>query len=340
MKKIISLLVIAIFAVTMVSGCGINKNESGKKLSIVTTIFPEYDWVKNIVGSEKDVDITMLLDSGVDLHSYQPSAEDILKISKCDMFVYVGGESDEWVEDALKEASNKNMRVVNLMDILGDKAKEEEEVEGMQEEAEHEEDGEHEKVEEHDDARENDEEHDETEYDEHVWLSLKNASYLCEKVEENLERIDKKNKETYRNNLVKYQKEIQSLDSKYNETTKIAKTKTLVFGDRFPFRYLTDDYGLKYYAAFKGCSAETEASFDTIKFLANKIDELKLNNVMTIDGSDKKIAKTIVENTKNKDQSILTLDSMQSIVSKDVEKGANYIDIMKKNLEVIKQALQ
>lgn len=124
------------------------------------------------------------------------------------------------------------------------------------------------------------------------------------------------------------------------DATKSAKVKTLVFGDRFPFRYLTDDYGLKYYAAFKGCSAETEASFKTITFLAKKVDELKLHNVMTIDGSDKKIAKTIIENTKTKNQSILTLDSMQSTVSSDVEKGANYIQIMDDNLKVLKKALK
>jgi len=317
-------------------------NDDGK-LSIVTTIFPEYDWVKTIVGENaENVDITMLLDNGVDLHSYQPTAEDIMKIATCDMFVYVGGESDEWVEDALAEATNENMVVIDLLDVLGDSVKEEEIVEGMEAEEEHEHDeAEEADAEEAEEAVEADaDEQEEVEYDEHVWLSLKYAETLCTEIEAQLETIDPDNAETYKANLDSYVAELDALDAQYQETVDAASVKTLLFGDRFPFRYLVDDYGLDYYAAFVGCSAETEASFETIIFLADKVNELGLNAVMTIEGNDHTIAETVRDNTESKDQEILTLDSMQSTTSEDVANGASYLSIMTDNLEVLKSALQ
>ena len=319
----------------------------GDRLQIVTTIFPEYDWVMNILGSNPaGAEVTMLLDNGVDLHSYQPTADDILKISKCDMFIYVGGESDEWVEDALKEAVNKDMAVINLLDVLGDSVKEEEVVEGMQEdEHEHDHDDEDEEDDrEHEDgdAEEHEHEHEEgeAEYDEHVWLSLRNAATLTGYISKELQRIDEKNADIYKKNADDYTAKLNALDKEYADTVSDASVKTLLFGDRFPFRYLTDDYGLTYYAAFVGCSAETEASFETITFLAEKEDELSLHAVMTIEGKDKRIAETIIQNTKSKDQQILTMDSMQSTTSKDVENGVSYLSVMENNLSVLKEALK
>jgi zinc transport system substrate-binding protein len=312
----------------------------------------------NILGSNPvGAEVTMLLDNGVDLHSYQPTADDILKISTCDMFIYVGGESDEWVEDALKEAVNKDMAVINLLDVLGDSGKEEEVVEGMQEEDEHDhddgdeeehEDGEHEEEheEEHEDgdAEEHEHEHEheegEVEYDEHVWLSLRNAATLTGYISKELQHIDEKNADIYEKNAEDYIVKLNALDKRYADAVSAASVKTLLFGDRFPFRYLTDDYGLTYYAAFVGCSAETEASFETITFLAEKVDELSLHAVMTIEGKDKRIAETIIQNTKSKDQQILTLDSMQSTTSKDVENGVSYLSVMENNLSVLKEALK
>ena len=327
MKKYISILIAAIMMVSCLSACGTaNAAEASNKdkLQIVTTIFPEYDWVKNILGDNPaGAEVTMLLDNGVDLHSYQPTADDIMKISTCDMFIYVGGESDEWVEDALKEATNKNMSVINLLDVLGDSVKEEEVVEGMQGEEEEEEGSE-----------------EEVEYDEHVWLSLKNASALTDAISAELQRIDASNAETYKANADAYKTRLNELDKKYQDAVSEAPVKTLVFGDRFPFRYLTDDYGISYYAAFVGCSAETEASFETITFLANKVDELSLHAVMTIEGKDHRIAETVVENTAGKDQQILTMDSMQSTTAKDVENGTSYYSVMEDNLSVLKEALK
>ncbi|SFU50671.1 metal ABC transporter substrate-binding protein [Butyrivibrio sp. M55] len=346
MKKYISVLVAAVMASSIICACGngnaqdasaagtsagnaseaVSEVAGDSDISIVTTIFPEYDWVKNIAGENPaNADITMLLDSGVDLHSYQPTAEDIAKISKCDMFIYVGGESDEWVDDALKEATNKDMVVINLLDVLGDDIKEEEVVEGMEAEEEEAEEG---------------EEGEEVEYDEHVWLSLKNAAKLCSAIKDGMVSVDEANKDVYEKNANDYITKLEALDAEYENVVKAGSKKTVLFADRFPFRYLVDDYGLEYYAAFVGCSAETEASFETITFLSKKVDELGLGSILTIEGKDKKIADTVKQNTAKKDQNILTMDSLQSTTSDDVAKGVTYISVMEGNLEVLKEALK
>lgn len=347
MKKIIALFMTAMVMVGILSACSMAQTQETEttttgtaaeeavsedkteattdSIAIVTTIFPEYDWVNVILGENAaNAEVTMLLDNGVDLHSYQPTAEDIMKIATCDLFIYVGGESDEWVEDALAEATNKDMQVINLLEVIGENVKEEEVVEGMEAEEEHEEADSEEEV----------------EYDEHVWLSLKNAQVLCTAIEESLEVIDSANSDLYKANLEAYVAQLSDLDAQYQAAVDSSEVDTLLFGDRFPFRYLVDDYGLSYYAAFVGCSAETEASFDTITFLAQKVDELSLGTVLTIESSDQKIAQTIVENTQSKDQQILTLDSMQSTTSKDVASGTTYLSVMESNLSVLKAALE
>lgn len=500
MKKRISIILAVVMALLCLAACGQNKSKyssKNDKIKVVTTIFPEYDWVREIAGENSNVDITMLLDNGVDLHSYQPTAEDIMKISSCDIFIYVGGESDEWVEDALKESVNKNMKVINLLDVLKDTVKTEEAMPGMQSEEGHNhgyshfddsdvqdrsltdwsgewqsvypylengdldevmeckaESGEKtaeeykkyyetgyktdvekmsingeegtmeftkngvtskakyeykgykiydyslgnrgvryffEAVDNTSDApkyvqfsdhgispgksehyhiyagndsfdalseemdnwptyypagmtsneiKEDMLEHEEKEYDEHVWLSLRNAEKLCDAIADSLCDIDSENKNVYSTNAAVYKNKLKELDDQYKDVVKNSTNKTLLFGDRFPFRYMVDDYGLKYYAAFAGCSAESEASFETISFLAKKVDELGLKNVMTIEKSDKKIANTIISNTKNKNQKIFELNSLQSTTLKDVKNGVTYLSVMKSNLNVLKEALQ
>ncbi len=329
MKKYLSLMITAIILLGSFSACTKSdissaSSTSNNKFEIVTTIFPEYDWVKSILGDNPaDAEVTMLLDNGVDLHSYQPTTEDILKISTCDLFIYVGGESDEWVEDALKEATNRDMIVINLLEVLGDTVQEEEVVEGMQAEEE-----------------EEDSDEEGPEYDEHVWLSLKNANTLTQSISDAIQKIDTENADTYKENTKNYLSKLDELDKQYEEVISNAGNDTVLFGDRFPFRYLVDDYNLSYYAAFVGCSAETEASFETIKFLANKVDELGLKTVLTIEGDNHSIAETIVENTSSKDQQILTLNSMQSTTSDDVNDGVTYLSIMESNLTVLEEALK
>ena len=299
-----------------------NLNNDGK-IKIVTTIFPEYDWVMNILGDKKDdANVTLLLDNGIDLHSYQPTPKDIITISRCDLFIYVGGESDEWVEDALKNATNKNMKTINMMEVLGDAIKEEEVIEGMEGE---EEEG---------------EEEEEVEYDEHVWLSLKNAQTLVTEISKKIGEIDAENANYYQTNATSYVNSLKDLDTRYTQAVAAGTKDTLLFADRFPFRYLVDDYNLKYFAAFVGCSAETEASFKTITFLASKVDELGLTVIFKIESSDGGIANTVKNATQNKNQTILTMDSIQSASTKEYKAGRNYLSIMEQNLTVLKEAVK
>ena len=501
MKKITALLLALMMLAGVLAGCGRPK-DAGKagKLKVVTTIFPEYDWVRAILGDKaENAEVTMLLDNGVDLHSYQPTADDIVKISDCDLFVYVGGESDGWVENALKNAANKNMKVINLLEVLGDSVKTEETVEGMQEDghdhghshdeqltendikdrtlsdfagawkslhpyllngdldkfcqhrAEEDEDssttkdtylekykaswqcdaekisiegnnitftygdgktvsaeytyaGYQPKLDDEGKIRSvryqfettsadapkyvqfNDHGHEpgEAEHfhiyfgndgfaalmsgktnpffvkdalsvedildelmghdhgeeaDEHVWLSLKNAETLVTAIANTLQELDSANKDTYAANASSYIEKLYALDGAYQSAVNGAARKTVLFGDRFPFRYLVDDYGLRYYAAFAGCSTETEASFETVSFLAKKVDELGLPCVLTIEGKSHKLAETIVRSTTGKKQKVLTMDSMQSMTSKDAANGATYLSVMEQNLSVLKEAL-
>ena len=288
-------------------------------LKIVTTIFPAYDWVMNILGENQNLaEVTMMMDNGVDLHNFQPTVENIVEISGCDLFIYVGGVSDQWIRDALEEAVNEDMVVLNLLALLGDEAKEEEPIPGLTA----------------DDPVEEG-----AVLDEHVWLSLKNATILVRQIAEAIKGLDSAHAADYEANTEAYVEELTVLDSAYASMVSEAAQKTLLFGDRFPFRYLTDDYGLNYFAAFDGCSAETEASFETITFLSGKMDELALHHILTIDGSDQRIAETIIQNTASRNQEILTLNSMQSATLKDWAEGVTYLSIMKDNLSVLEKAL-
>ncbi len=321
MKNRIWLALVCMVCMLGLCACG----QSDAKKSIVCTVFPEYDWTHEVLGEKAaDYDLTLLLDNGVDLHSYQPTADDIAKIAKCDLFIYVGGESDEWGEDALKESTNKNMQVINLLDALGDDVREEELVEGMQGEEEEEgEEGEEEGP----------------EYDEHVWLSLRNASKLTDAIEASLEVIDPDNKETFKKNAESYKEKLAALDAKYTDMVANAKRKTILFGDRFPYRYMVEDYGLTYYAAFVGCSAESEASFETMAFLAGKVDECQLPYVMINKGASDSIAKGIIQNTKDKNQQILEMDGIHSMSKEDRDAGKTYLSVMEDNLAALTKAL-
>lgn len=316
MKKIISLIIILILTFSLCS-CGNTAVES-EGLKIVCTAFPQYDYIKNILGSDEG--LALLVDDGADLHSYEPTAQDIIAIGSADLFVYIGGASDSWVEGALKSANNPDLKTVALMDVVD--TLEEEYVAGM----EH--DHEHEQVDAHDG--------DHSEEDEHIWLSLKKAAEITDYLCTAICGIDAQNAALYRVNADEYIKKLNALDAEYQTVIDTAARKTVLFADRFPFRYLTEDYGLTYYAAFAGCSSESEASFETMAFLIDKTKELNLPVILTIDGSDGSIAGMISGETGAK---VLSLNSCQSVSAADIGQGANYLDVMKNNLEILREAL-
>jgi len=349
MKKIAAFAMFILAAALTFVACSAESNEktpAQKKVSIVATIYPQYDWLKNVLGSRLDsVSLKLLIKNGTDLHSYKPSAQDIAAIASADMVVYVGGESDEWIEKALSATPKAGRVQVNLMEALGDRVKEEEVVEGMEhehhhehgEEAEEHEHEHHEHAEEHEDH----DHHEEAENDEHVWLSLKNAIVLTNSIAEALAKVDSENASFYKANAAAYTARLNELDEAYRVSVAGASHKTILFGDRFPFRYLVDDYGIKYFAAFVGCSAESEASFETVAFLAGKMDSLALPAIFTIDGSNGKIARAILDaSKKSKEVAVLTLNSMQSVTDAQMQAGADYLSIMRENLEVLKKAIK
>lgn len=373
-----SLLLAGLFLCIVLSvGCSVVKNTSGKnttrknaesentieqnsiekgnsnKISIVCTTFPQYDWVKNILGEEAErFNVTLLLDNGVDMHSYQPAVKDIATAGSSNLFIYVGGESDTWVEDALKEAKNKDLKAINLMETLGNSVKEEEVVEGMQEEREslghsHEKPSKEKQEQTQKESHENSQEingqkeaaDEEPEYDEHIWLSIRNAEIMVKNIEKAIEQLDSDNAKVYQTNAENYIKKLDTLDKQYANTIQNAKYKAILFGDRFPFRYMADDYDLKYYAAFAGCSAETMAGFETVTFLAKKADELRLPVILTIENSDGRIAEAVKSNTTKKNQKILAMNSLQSVTKEQIADGITYLQVMQENLSVLLEAL-
>lgn len=313
MKKIINGLfafILSLLICFSFSGCSMFS--SNQKKSIVCSTFAAYDWVCQILGDKSEnFSLTLLTDGGVDMHSYSPSVDDILTVSNADILIYVGGESEQWIRDAVKTSSNKNLNSISLLDVLGTKARMEVVKEGMEGE-------------------------EEPNKDEHVWLSVKNAQIFVKEIKTAIANLDAENAETYENNSSTYIQNLKALDNEYFKTIKSANKSTLVFGDRFPFAYLLADYSLDYFAAFLGCSAESEAKFETVVFLAEKIDELGINVILKIENSSDKLAKTIKDSTQNKNQQILTLNSMQSVKNKNAE---HYLEIMTSNLEIIKTAL-
>ena len=317
LKKIFSA-VLGMALVFSAAGCSQTSRTSSKGLKVVCATAPLYDWTKNITEGTDSTDLSLIIGNGTDLHSFQPSASDIISIKSADVLIYVGGESDGWIRDALKETVNNNQQVVCLMDVLKDSVVEEEVVEGMQGEDEEEGEGEEEGP----------------EYDEHVWMSLRLTRKSCKAIEEALEKVSSKDAAKYKANLENYDAKLSALDKQYEEMVKGARLNTMIVPDRYPFRYLAEDYKLKYSAAFVGCSAETEASFETVKFLADKVKELDPKAVLIIENSDGKLAKTVLETAGKSSVKVEVLDSMQSCGA-----DLDYIRTMTENLEKLKTAL-
>ena len=387
-KKILALCISTVLVLATAAGCAVKKTNSGEatsgdKVDIVTTIFPPYDFTKNVGGD--NVNVTMLLKPGAESHTYEPTPADIKQIEACDLFIYTGGENDTWVDGILESIDTEKVQILKMVDTV--QTVEEEIVEGMEhshhdhedgeqhdhehgEHHEHEdgehhdhedgehhdhEDGEHHDHEDgehhdHEDGEHHDHEngehhdhedgehheHHHNEMDEHVWTSPKNAIVITNAIREELKTIDTANAATYDANADKYIEELTALDKDYTDTINASAKKTIVVGDRFPFRYLADAYGLKYYAAFTGCSSDTEAKPATIAFLIDKVKEENINTVFTIEMSDGKIADSICEATGAKKE---VLHSAHNLSQEEINSGLNYIKLMRDNLAKLKVAL-
>ena len=330
MKRFAILILVFPMFLPALPGCERVEMPENEKKSIVCTVFPQYDWVLQILGDKADdFNVALLLNNRFDMHNYQTTFDNVIMISSCDLFIYIGGESDGWVDDTLKEAVNDEMIVISLMETLGSAARAEEgNLDGAEENS-------HVSGESRDYHRQGSD----LDYDEHVWLSLRNAQIFCRAIADALSSLDSDNASEYNNNMVAYVEELSALDLEYERAVNEAPVRSLLFGDRFPFRYLVEDYGIDYFAAFPGCSTETEAGFETIVFLADKMDELTLRSIIVTESSDLSIARSIINNTLDKNQQILVLNAMQSVALSEVQNGMTYLSIMADNLDVLKAAL-
>ena len=334
-RKICSVLIAGILSVGMIlTGCGAGQpggqsqkkvTEAEKKLKVVTTIFPQYDFVRQIAGDQ--VELQMLLKPGEETHSYEPTPQDIIAIQNCDLFIYVGGENDAWVEDILESMPDNGRKTLKLTDCVD--TVEEEQKEGMKEERDHD----------HEDGQDQDpheESHSVHEIDEHVWTSPVNAEKIVEVLADQLEELDQKNAAVYKENAAEYEEKLQELDGQFREVVENADSRLLIFGDRFPFRYLAEEYGLDYYAAFSGCASDTEPSAATMAFLINKVKEEKVPMVLKMELSNDNIAKAIAEATGT---DVKVFYSCHSLTAQEFKDGETYLSMMEKNVETLKEVL-
>ncbi len=307
MKKILSLLLIAVLAFTFCS-CGAEQSEG---ISVVTTIFPQYDLARQILGD--DGSVQMLVTPGGESHFYEPTVQDIAAIKNADLFIYVGEETDGWAADAL-DAIGGGVRTIKLNEIIEPL----EQTELLSAEHSHEHD------------------HDNITYDEHVWTSPLNAIKILEEIKEQLIEIAPEKSEKFKTRAENYKRELLEIDNDINSALKTAKTKTLVFADRFPFRYFANEYSLECYAAFSGCSSETEPTLETVKFLVDRIKSEKLPAVIITEQTTGSVAQSIANEAGVK---LLKLHSCHNVTKEQLKNGVTYAELMQGNAEVIKEAL-
>ena len=327
MKKLVSIFLstVIICSLFSISGCGKTEKvqNSDGKISIVTTIFPYYDFVRQLAGDKADV--RLLLSPGSDPHSYEPTPSDIVAIENCDLFIYNGGESDEWVDGVLSSIENKNVKVMKMMEYVT--LRHEQSMDHNHEHAEHE------------DMDDNDEGHDHEEgeeYDEHIRTSIRNAERMSASIADELISVDSKNSDYYNEKKADYISSLDSLDKKFTEVANNKKRDTLVFGDRFPFLYFVSDYDLGYECAFPGCSHETEPSTAVVSHLIDFTRENNIPVVFYLELSSGKIAQIISEDSSAK---TMQFSSCHNVTKEDFENGATYISVMEQNLEALKEAL-
>lgn len=306
-------IVIIFIAVFSLNGC-VPAETQTDKIKIVATNFPPYDFARQIAGNAAEV--TMLLSPGEESHTFEPTPQDIIKIQQADLFIMGGGESDQWAKNLVSASELDGNKILAMMDCV--ETVPEEITDGMQ----------HEHTE---------EDHSKFyEYDEHVWTSPVNAEAICKKIYEKILAADRENEQLYASNLNAYLSELDELDKEFQDAVSSGTRKTLVFGDRFPFRYFADQYGLNYFAAFPGCSGETEPDAATMKFLIDKVNDEKIPLVLHVELSNQKIADAICEATGAKKA---LFHSCHGITKEEFERGETYVSLMKKNVDVLKEAL-
>ncbi len=316
--KLIPFLVLLLPALIL---CSCTQNVSApvnsSEVNILCTGFSQYDWAKNIAASVDTVNVDMLQKHGVDTHNFQPSADDIIRISNCSIIICTGGEADRPIFDILDSLGDNKPIVINMMAELEPHLISIDKNHSSQQHIHYE----------------------FSDYDEHIWLSLKNAEILCKVISDNIISIDPDNAKTYESNTSAYLSKLSDLDKTYTDAINNSLRREIVFADRYPFAYISRDYGLTCYCAFPGCSAETDASFDTILSLSAKIDEFDLTSVMTIDRGTLNIDEAVISNSKKTDIKTLSLNSLQSVSDNEIQAGLTYISAMEENFEVIKEAL-
>lgn len=310
MKKFLSI-ILALMVILSVTACNTNiPSDSDEKLSVVATIFPQYDFAREIAGDKAS--ISMLVSPGTETHSFEPTASDIMEISTCDIFIYTGGESDSWIDSLLSNVNNPNMTIISLMDCVNTIETEEQD-----------------ESDDHDD-------HNHGKADEHVWTSPLNAKIIAEKICEEMCRKDEDNASFYMENLNTYTSKLDMLDSEFRAVVTNAQRDTLVFGDRFPLAYFANEYNLRHHAAFSGCSDDTEVSASTLATLIDTVKAEKLPVVLKIELSSDSIANTIATQTGAE---VLTFYSCHNISKEDFDAGESYVSLMTKNVDTLKKAL-
>lgn len=306
--KLVSAALALVIAASVFAGCSNSqKQEEDGKLKVITSNFPPYDFLREIGGGR--INLSMLISPGAESHSYEPTPKDIADVNSCDVFVYTGGNSDQWVGSLISSGDNEDMKVVKMMDCV--------ELLEEPEEEDHDHQG-------------------EEAMDEHVWTSPKNAVIIVEKLAQTLAEADPENAGFYNENAEAYIEKLENLDNEFRETIDNSERKTLVFGDRFPFGYLVNEYGLDYISAFPGCSTDTEASAADIAKIIDYVNENDIPVVFYIELSSGKTADTICEATGAKK---LLLHSCHNVSKEDFENGVTYLQLMENNLANIKEAL-
>ena len=323
MKRLFALLLALTLAVSLV-GCGPRQRAEDGKLQVVCTVFPYYDFARQIGGD--DVDVTLLVAAGKETHSFEPTPLDVITLSESDVFLYNGGESEAWVEDILSAAGENIAVTLPLMPQVSALA--EEWAEGME--------GGHDDHDHDHDSEDHSHDSDDIEYDEHVWTSPVLAKTLCQAICDALCQADPAHQEGYQSRLTDYLAQLDQLDEAFRDTVAAGQRRLLVFGDRFPLLYFCKEYGLGYRAAFHGCASDTEPSLATLKYLIDKVEEAHIPVVYTIELSSRKVAQAIAETTGAK---VLTFQSCQTVSRQDMEAGATYLSLMWENVEALKEGL-